>query len=183
MTRAGVTSSSPHAGAVLSRPFLDTPAAPPVSWSACSSIPGARGKRAPPWRGGECCVPWNPGNWGSPNTGSGSRAGSHLWRWGSLEAGCPLTPCDPPAVTLQWPEVPDSRGEAVWAPHQELLHPSHPPRCVSGVQGGDWTGGWAPPAPSEPQISVTAWLSLLVSSSPPSWAPSAWALPAVSTCW
>ncbi|RLV90529.1 hypothetical protein DV515_00014410, partial [Chloebia gouldiae] len=26
------------------------------------------------------------------------------------------------------PEVPDSRGEAVGAPHQELLHPSHPSR-------------------------------------------------------
>ncbi|XP_064315825.1 uncharacterized protein LOC135314820 isoform X1 [Phalacrocorax carbo] len=32
-------------------------------------------------------------------------------------------------VALQRPEVHDSGGEAVWAPHEELLHPSHPARC------------------------------------------------------
>lgn len=42
----------------------------------------------------------------------------------------------PPSVVLQRPEVPDSSGEGVWAPHEELLHPSCPACCVSGAGVG-----------------------------------------------
>lgn len=118
----------------------------------------------------------HPCDWGSwypppPETDIAPGSGAVVWEQGWIprvgSLGCPMqgqrgyggssglgVPCevgagrsDPPGVALQWPEVLDSSGEGVWAPHEELLHPSYPARRVSGVCG---VGVRVQPPPAPP---------------------------------